>query len=64
MQEATVTVRPSWEAEPDIEVRVLPTKDIRFLKLPDGQVALVWQEQVIPVGKILRTLPSATLGAT
>jgi hypothetical protein len=57
MQEATVTVRPSWEAEPDIEVRVLPAKDIRFLKLPDGQVALVWQEQAIPVGKILRTLP-------
>lgn len=50
-------MRPLWEAEPDIEVRVLPAKEVRFLKLPDGQIALQWEGQLIPVGKILRTLP-------
>ncbi|GBC97622.1 hypothetical protein HRbin17_00110 [bacterium HR17] len=47
----------SWEAEPDIEVRVLPPDDVRFFKLPDGRIALVWGDQTIVVGKILRTLP-------
>ncbi|MFA0737604.1 MAG: hypothetical protein LKKZDAJK_000696 [Candidatus Fervidibacter sp.] len=50
-------MRPSWEAEPDIEVRVLPAKEVRFLKLPDGQIGLQWEGQLILVGKILRTLP-------
>lgn len=46
-----------WETEPDIEVRVLPAKKVRFLKSPDGQVQMQWQGQFIPIGKILRTLP-------
>ena len=46
-----------WEAEPDIEVRVLKKGEARFLKMPDGQIVLVWNDQAIAVGKILRALP-------
>ncbi len=44
-----------WEVEPDIEVRVL--KSARFLKMPDGTIVLIWNDQAIPVGKVLRALP-------
>lgn len=47
----------AWELEPDIEVRVIKGSEAKFLKMPDGQIVLVWNEQAIAVGKILRTLP-------
>ncbi len=46
-----------WEVEPDIDVHVLKGKEVRFLKMPDGQIVLVWEDQAIAVGKILRALP-------
>lgn len=47
----------AWELEPDIEVRVINGREAKFLKMQDGQIVLVWNEQAIAVGKILRTLP-------
>lgn len=47
----------AWELEPDIEVQVINGSEAKFLKMPDGQIVLVWNEQAIAVGKILRTLP-------
>lgn len=47
----------SWEVEPDIEVRVIKGDEAKFLKMQDGQIVLVWQEQAIAVGKLLRALP-------
>ncbi|MEZ8221686.1 protein of unknown function (DUF1854) [Candidatus Fervidibacteria bacterium JGI MDM2 JNZ-1-D12] len=47
----------TWELEPDIEVRVIKGNEAKFLKMQDGQIVLVWNEQAIPVGKILRALP-------
>ncbi|MCS7192826.1 MAG: DUF1854 domain-containing protein [Armatimonadetes bacterium] len=47
----------TWEFEPDIEVRVIEGEKAKFLKMPDGQIVLVWEEQVIAVGKILRAFP-------
>ncbi len=46
-----------WEVEPDIETQVINGDEAKFLKMPDGQIVLVWQEQAIAVGKILRSLP-------
>ncbi len=47
----------AWELEPDIEVRVIKGSEAKFLKMQDGQIVLVWNEEAIAVGKILRTLP-------
>ncbi len=47
----------SWELEPDIEVKVIRGSEAKFLKMQDGQIVLVWNEQAIAVGKILRALP-------
>ncbi|MDW8028907.1 MAG: DUF1854 domain-containing protein [Armatimonadota bacterium] len=46
-----------WELEPDIDVRVIKKDEAKFLKMPDGQIVIVWNEEVVAVGKILRTLP-------
>ncbi|MFA0752601.1 MAG: hypothetical protein IMHGJWDQ_000355 [Candidatus Fervidibacter sp.] len=50
-------MRGEWLTEPDIEVRLIHGKEAKFLKAPDGQIMLVWNEEVYPVGKILRALP-------
>ena len=47
----------AWELEPDIEVRVIKGSEAKFLRMQDGQIVLVWNEEAIAVGKILRTLP-------
>lgn len=47
----------AWESEPDIDVRVIKVNEAKFLKMPDGQIVLVWDESVFAVGKILRALP-------
>ncbi|MFN3422852.1 MAG: DUF1854 domain-containing protein [Armatimonadota bacterium] len=47
----------AWELEPDIEVRLIKGSEAKFLKMQDGQIVLIWNEQAIAVGKILRALP-------
>lgn len=47
----------AWELEPDIEVRLIRGNEAKFLRMQDGQIVLIWNEQAIAVGKILRALP-------
>ncbi|MCS7224085.1 MAG: DUF1854 domain-containing protein [Armatimonadetes bacterium] len=50
-------MREPLAEEPDIEVRVLPPDQIRFVQLPDQQIVLIWGDRAIAIQKVLRALP-------